>query len=145
MKLFRRATFAAAWLLLAATAAAKIGTMTSTALVMSVQDPVLGLRVSTVLVLATGIEVLTCVGLIVLRDAYLRGLVLAGLGVQFLIYHAAKVVIAPHGPCPCLGSSWKWLGLTELGATRLALGIALTITAAGVLLLAHRGGPSEAA
>ena len=83
--------------------------------------------------------------LLVVRDGYLRGLMLAGLGAQFLIYHIAKLVIAPHGLCPCLGTAWKWLHLTEAGATRLALGIALAITAAGILFLAQNGRRSETA
>jgi len=94
---------------------------------------------------ATGVEVIACFALLVAKDGYRRGVVLAGLGGQFLAYHGAKLLIAPHGLCPCLGSAWKWLGLTEAAATSMALGFALTIAAAGVLLMVCHGRRSGSA
>lgn len=103
------------------------------------EDQVTGLSVRTVMASATAVEVIACIALLMLKDGYIRGIVLAGLGAQFLAYHGAKLMIAPQGLCPCLGSAWKWLGLSEAGATCLALGIALIIAAAGVLHLGCHG------
>ena len=129
--------FVVAWLLLAATAAAKALTLPSKARVMRSEDPVIGLSVRSVMVLASAVEVVACAALLVLRDRCRRGVVLLGLGAQFLAYHGARLMIAPHGLCPCLGSALKWLGLSEIGATYLALGIAFHILATGALLLAY--------
>ena len=112
MKALCSVAFVVAWLLLAATASAKAISLGSTAQIMERHDPILGLRVRTVVILATAVEVCACIGLLLLKDNYLRVLVLGGLGAEFLAYHGMKQAISPDGPCPCWGSSWRWLGLT---------------------------------
>lgn len=132
------AIWVGACFLLATTAAAKLFALSSPDRVLLDADPVLGIQVKTVMLLSAGLETAVCAVLCVVRGAFWRGLILASLGAQFLAYHAIKLSLAPDGPCPCLGSAWRGLGLTEAEASRVAIGMALGILASGVWLLSQR-------
>jgi len=132
-------------ILLGVTAAGKAVALISGAPVLAHRDPVLGINQRMVMLLATVLELGLCMALLWIKDYYVRGLFLASCGAQFLMYHAARLLIGAKGGCPCLGTTSQWLGLTEDGATRLALTVAWAITGFGVVLLFQHGHDSQTA
>jgi hypothetical protein len=129
--------------LLLVTAIAKLFSAVGSAPILDATDEVIGVKVRTAMVGGAVIELSVCVILAIgIRNGFWRGFCLVSLGVQFALYHLTRHLMGISGPCPCLGTAWRWLpwgGVTESDVARVAVYITAAITACVVLLMyAHR-------
>ncbi len=117
--------------ILGVTAALKLVTAVNTWAAPQALDPLLLIPGRWVLVLTVAVECLAVVALLWLRDGFSRGVVIAGLGWQFLLYQWAYRQFG--GGCPCLGNVWRWTQTrpqsTEWISVALAAWLAVTGTA----------------
>lgn len=60
---------------------------------------------------------------------------IAVLGGMFAMYHVALTIANIPGPCPCFGSAWRLLGLSEGGGRVVAATLAWVLFCSGVVLL----------
>jgi hypothetical protein len=76
--------------------------------------------------------------LLMLKSQFVRGLLLAGLVTQLVLYNLGRTLIGARGPCACLGSTWVWLGISDHAVSTVTAGLAFYVLGAGILL-AHWG------
>jgi hypothetical protein len=131
-------SFAVAWLLLTSTAVAKLASAAGTSPVLDSTEEVTGLRVRTVMVGGSVLELLVCAVLLLLRSGFWRGLCILSLAIQFELYHLARLLMGVAGPCPCLGTAWKWVPwvrVAESDVARAGAWFASAIALCGMALL----------
>ncbi len=135
---FCRAIVTVAWLCLGLTAIAKLISAFGHAPLLEAIDPVLGLRVRSMMIAAAIFEGCVCVGLLILPNPFWQGLCLITLGGEFSLYHLARMVMGIHGPCQCLGTAWGWLPwthITEAKVEHIAVWLTAVIVVCGVVLI----------
>jgi hypothetical protein len=104
------------------------------ALLLGRRDPLLCLPTNITMALAIVVELATCAMILWSRGWTSRGLVLATVGAQFVLYHVALALIGGRGGCPCLGNLWQWLRVSPLAADRASLCLAHLICLSGAYL-----------
>jgi hypothetical protein len=99
-------------LILALTGALKLASSFSTAGLLQVEDPVLGIANGNVYFLIGLLEVLITFCLLLVRQFGFRLLLIAFLAVNFLTYKMAAWWMSIPAPCSCLGNPLAWTALT---------------------------------
>lgn len=112
------------------------------------RDPLLGMKVNTVMALAAIIEV--AAGLLLIRRNthwHLKALVSLVLGLTFIWYHLAGLILGVKRHCPCLGSVNKFTPLTDPILIHALMGFSIYMIATGFLgiLLIHNYSQSRQA
>ncbi len=119
--------------ILGITAALKLVTVVNTWYAPQTLDPLLLVPGKWVLVLTVVIECVAVVALLWLRDGFSRGVVIAGLGWQFLLYHWAYSQFG--GGCPCLGNVWRWTQTNPRSAGWISIALAAWLAVTGTALV----------
>jgi hypothetical protein len=127
------ATVMASTFLLAFTAALKFGTFLQQPPEIDLRDPILHVRESRIHFLGGCAEIALSAALLGTSSALLRGVILATVGAEFLWYHAALWLAGGRGRCPCLGSAWDWIGMSESTAEIAAIIIAALLLLTGIV------------
>lgn len=123
----------AAVAVLAATAAMKLASVVLDWPEPQTRDPLLLVPGNWVLLLTVGIECLAVTAILWLRDGFNRGIIIASLGWQFLLYHWAYPQFGSG--CPCLGSVWRWTQSSPRSAEWVSIGLAAWLAGTGTALV----------
>jgi hypothetical protein len=102
-----------AGVLLALTGAVKLWSAAGAQKVLDLPDPLFGLPLRQVYVLAGLLEVFVAEYLLLGKSGIYRLWLLWGLAALFVIYRAGLAYLHPGKPCSCLGRASEWLHLSE--------------------------------
>jgi hypothetical protein len=83
--------------------------------------------------LGAGIDAALVLALWIFKN--LRPYIIAWAGAVFMCYHIAIAQMGLPAPCPCLGSSTIWLGITEIQLGNIACGFAAYMVFAGLWIV----------
>jgi hypothetical protein len=117
---------------LSVTAALKVATVVSGWHEHEAHDRLLGIPGNWVLVLGVAIECAAVAAILRLHDGFSRGVIIAGLGCQFLLYHMAYSQFG--GGCRCLGSVWRWTQTSVISAEWISIALAAWLAVTGTAL-----------
>ena len=115
------------------TAALKLVTFLQHPPEIDLTDPILHVRESWIHFVGGSAEVAVATALLCTSSTLLRSVILATVGAQFLWYHAALWLAGWRGRCPCLGSAWDWIGMSESTAEIAAIIIAALLLLTGIV------------
>lgn len=76
-------------------------------------EPVLGLPTRWIVLLAGLVEINACVYLVYGHENSWKGLMVAAIGAELLLYHAMLWAVGYTGPCACMGGLWQWTGISD--------------------------------
>ncbi|HEX5219216.1 MAG TPA: hypothetical protein VFZ59_06585 [Verrucomicrobiae bacterium] len=127
----QRLLFRIALWILGISAGLKLASVWENSPALSGLDPMLGISYRTVMLGGAIVETVVLAVLLLLPNMWLRGIILGGLGAEFVLYHLAS----PGGGCPCLGSMWHWLGIPDRTMEWISLGLGGWLLLSGLLLL----------
>lgn len=136
-KSWLEATVMAGTILLAITAAFKLCTFFLLPSEIDLMDPILHMRESRLHLIVGSVEIGVVIAVLGTSSVFLRGIILATVGAQFLWYHAALWLVGWRGRCPCLGSAWAWIGLSDRVAENAAIAIAFMLFLIGLVTCIH--------
>lgn len=121
--------------ILTVTAIAKIISSFGQAAILVQPDPLLGVSVRTSNWIVAAVEIAVACLLWWMRDYVWRSLLIVIMGAEFLLYHMMLIWGRVHGPCPCLGSAWKWMGVSDKWVGIIAMGLGCYLLTSGLLIL----------
>ena len=113
------------------TTAAKVVTLWMASDELRGVDPLLPVSKQMLTVLAVMLEMAAMIAIVLVRTAFLKGIVTLTIGLEFLLYHGLLKTIGYTGSCGCIGSASKWLGMDLKMDSSLATMLAATLTLLG--------------
>jgi hypothetical protein len=125
--------------LLLVAAASKFWTLALQPPILGVLDPVWSVENRYLLAAVAATELICAVAVLSSSHWWFKGLVLAWLGANFLVYRVALHFSGSAMPCPCLGQLGAQFGLSHVEMEAITKGMLLYLLAAGAfLLIRHR-------
>jgi len=123
---------------------AKFMAFRSPAHFLETSDPVLGIKVRTLLLVLAVCELSMAAFLTLSNQTSLRLLLTAYCGANFLAYHGALIWMKAPQPCSCLGNFTEWVPLAPRAMSLVLLGCCLFMfTGATLLLILRRSATSS--
>ena len=95
-------------------------------------DPVFGVEVRQVLLLAGIVELCIVVVALNSTDRVHKGVALLWVAANILVYRVASGIVAPGKPCACAGSLTKWLPMSDEHVGWIAIGVLGLLFLAGL-------------
>jgi hypothetical protein len=117
---------------------AKLLAFRSPAHFLETSDPVLGVKVRTLLLALAICELSLAAFLILSKQTSLKLLLTAYCGANFLAYHGALIWMKAPQPCSCLGNFTEWVPLSPRTMSLVLLGCCLFMFTGATLLLILR-------
>lgn len=125
-------------LILILTAGGKLTSLTSSARILTLPDPLFSFVTNQhLLLLAAGLEIATVIGVFCLREERYRLALILWLSSLFVMYRLGLWWIGYKGYCGCLGHTAETLGITKETAESLTLGALVYLVVGAALFFAR--------